>query len=674
MFTSEDGKHWYFINYDNDTVLGLDNSGNISYPPTITRNTPSGADYAYAGHESKLWNMLEGDSDFMTYYVPEVDNALFGGGLKYDNALKYFNTNQSDKWCEVIYNEDANYKYVKPYISGVVNELPKMHGSRKAHRTWWLSKRFQLMDAKFNNNNYKGKHIHLKLDGSPGAEFKIKSSDYMYFGCEYNKNPWVMGVELNKGEEYTFYKPSPEEDEVNGKKFAQGDPIYIYSPLYIEELDLSKVSEYIYVLEFGKIVDEVISPRMKKLIIGGKKSAKALSTLSGFNALKNLEYLDLTGIDYPNIDISELLMLKTLILTDSTINTLIIPDGCLIEDLHISEHLNRLNISNSANLKLENIQGFNSIHVPIINISNSPSLTNDYGFYYRWVQNSKPGDELHLSGLYWDEVSPDTLIEFKKIVDNGGVLNLKGKISISDPTIEQVDALRNLFGKDCFTNNSELWISAPESVFIHGPQEIRSGDSQLFTTTIFSETPGTVEWQIEYGAEWVESIVSNPDNTGLLKTIEDENANHTIILKAIHKPKDDGNSVHWKAVTYEVTLKKVIYSTSGVINGNATIKKDENFTLLLGPDKYNGDYTTEWDITGDSFKNGDIALTNKKNNSVTVKYVNNVIFEACSLVAKVTNKNGTYHEVVLPITITDESVLMTSTSNPEVIQICYEKG
>lgn len=126
-------------------------------------------------------------------------------------------------------------------------------------------------------------------------------------------------------------------------------------------------------------------------------------------------------------------------------------------------------------------------------------------------------------------------------------------------------------------------------------------------------------------------------------------------------------------MTYEITIKKVIYSTSGLINGNATIKNDENFVLALDPYNYNGDYTTEWHITGDSFKNGDIELTNKKNDSVTVKYVNNVIFEACSLVAKVTNKNGTYHEVVLPITITDESVLMTSTSNPEVIQICYEK-
>lgn len=444
--------------------------------------------------------MLEGDTDFMTRFVPEVDNALFGGGLKYENALKYFNVNQSDKWCESVYNEDANYKYIRPYISGLVNELPKMHGSRKAHRTWWLSKRFQLMDAKFNNNNYKGKHFHLKLDGSPGAEIKIKAGDYMYFGCEYNNNPWAMGIELNKGEEYTFYKPSPEEDE-NGKTFAQGDPIYIYSPLYIEELDLSKVSEYIYVLEFGKIVDGVISSRMKKLIIGGKKTAKPISTLSGFNALPNLEYLDLTGVDYSEIDISELLMLKTLILTDSTINKLTIPDGCMIEDLYISEHLKTLNISGLANLKLDNIHGFSTYHVPYINISNSPDVTNNFGFYYNWALNAKSGDSLNLSGINWNDVNPERLIKLKNIIDVGGSLNLKGKIAISDPSMEQVEALQNIFGEDCFTNNSELWISAPESVFIHGPKEMRSGDSQMFTTTIFSENPGEVEWQIVSGKE-----------------------------------------------------------------------------------------------------------------------------------------------------------------------------
>lgn len=379
MFTSEDGAHWYFINYDNDTVLGLDNSGNIAYPPTITRETPSGKDYAYAGHESKLWNMLENDNDFITTYVTVVDNALFSGGLTYEKALQYFNVNQSDKWCELIYNEDANYKYVKPYISGLVDELPKMHGSRKSHRTWWLSKRFKLMDAKFNNSNYKGQHIQIKLEGSPGAEIKIKAGDYMYFGSEYNTNPWVMGVELNKGDEYVFYKPS--EDE-GGKDFVQGDPIYIYAPAYIEELDLSKVSEYIYQLYFDNIKDSVMSPMMKKLIIGGKKTAKEITTLSGLNNLINLEYLDLTGVYRSKIDISNLLLLKTLILTDSTINELVLPEGCMIEDLYISESLKTIKLNSLANLTLDNIHGFDTHHVSSIEIHNSPALTNSFNFYY----------------------------------------------------------------------------------------------------------------------------------------------------------------------------------------------------------------------------------------------------------------------------------------------------
>jgi len=46
MLTTEDGRRWYYINYDNDT----------SYGPTITRNTyvEGGNDYCYAGRNSTL--------------------------------------------------------------------------------------------------------------------------------------------------------------------------------------------------------------------------------------------------------------------------------------------------------------------------------------------------------------------------------------------------------------------------------------------------------------------------------------------------------------------------------------------------------------------------------------------------------------------------------------------
>ena len=237
------------------------------------------------------------------------------------------------------------------------------------------------MDAKFSNSNYSGNRILLRLDGSKGASFTIKAADYMYFGCEYNENIFAMGVELDKNELYTFEKKSAAEDDVNGKDFAQGDPIYIYSPLYIEELDLSKISSYIYVLEFGNIVNEIIEPMMKKLIIGGNKSAKGLSVLSGLHVLTNLEYLDVTGIDYHTIDVSKLLMLKTLILTDSTVSNLHLSEGCMIEKLYLNESLKALNCHSFPNLTLNNIFGFDTYHIPSINISNSPALTDSFGAY-----------------------------------------------------------------------------------------------------------------------------------------------------------------------------------------------------------------------------------------------------------------------------------------------------
>lgn len=672
MLTSEDGKHWYYINYDNDTILGLDNSGSLSYPPTITRDTVSGATYAYAGRESKLWNLLEADTEFMTYYVPETDNALFSGDLRYDTVLKYFNTNQSDKWCERIYNEDAEYKYVTPYVNGTVNTLFMMHGSRKAHRMWWLAKRFQLMDAKFNNNNYKGKFIHLKLDGSPGAEFKIKASDYMYFGAEYNKNPLAMGIELNKGDEYTFYKPSAAEDPVNGKDFAVGDPIYIYSPLYIEELDLSKVSKYIYVLEFGKVVDEVVGNNLKKLIIGGEKSAKPLNTLSGLTALTNLEYLDLTGLDVAEISISTLVLLKTLILTNSSVNSLILPDGCVIEELYLNDKMQTLEFNNLPNLRIDNIIGFTTHHISNIKISNCTQITNSFSVFYNWVLNAKSGDSLVLNGIDWSDISPVTLLEFGRMKEIGANLSLKGKISISAPTLEQVQGLQEIFGDDCFTNNGELWIAAPDSIFIEGPSEIRSDTPYQYSPIIFSKNPGTVEWTISKGEEYVEKLVPSNDGdmTVTLYPIESEIEDREIILKAVHTPASiDSYVVPTEAF---ITLKKINYATTGKIRGNATVQQTETFTLDLGTDPYLGQYDNTWSISGDSATNGSIKLNVIDKNTTQIEYIKTVIFDKCTLTANITNKNGTTFTIDLPITVTDESVLMTSTSNPEVLEICYQ--
>ena len=87
MFTSEDGSHFYYIHYDNDTVHGLINTGRLRVKPTDDRqSTDDSGAYLFAGHDSRLWNMLEGDEEFMGI-VQRMDNALYSAGISYINII-----------------------------------------------------------------------------------------------------------------------------------------------------------------------------------------------------------------------------------------------------------------------------------------------------------------------------------------------------------------------------------------------------------------------------------------------------------------------------------------------------------------------------------------------------------------------------------------------------------
>ena len=110
MLTSEDGRLFYWINYDNDTINGLRNDGLLVFGYTIDRQSldPSYTEpvYVYAGHSSTLWNNMEADAEFMAI-VAKVDDALYTAGLKYSEVIKMFDQEQSAKWSERVYNLDA---------------------------------------------------------------------------------------------------------------------------------------------------------------------------------------------------------------------------------------------------------------------------------------------------------------------------------------------------------------------------------------------------------------------------------------------------------------------------------------------------------------------------------------------------------------------------------------
>jgi hypothetical protein len=92
------------------------------------------------------------------------------------------------------------------------------------------------MDSKFYNRNYTKNYILLKLEGAKNLCIKITPSDNMYFNAAANNSP-IGSVEGFKGKELVIAK---DED------FNQEKPINIFSPAYIETLDLSAHAEHIF--------------------------------------------------------------------------------------------------------------------------------------------------------------------------------------------------------------------------------------------------------------------------------------------------------------------------------------------------------------------------------------------------------------------------------------------
>lgn len=237
------------------------------------------------------------------------------------------------------------------------------------------------MDGKFNNSNYVNQNIMIKLNGSPGMQIDIVAGEYMYYGCESNQVEIQMGVELEKGQSYSFYKPSAAEP--NGKDFAVGDPIYVYAPYAIEELDLSHVAKYLDEITLT-VKDSILGTRLKKLIMCSldEKSQK-VNFVAGMSNATNLEYLDVRGLQVGSLDLSNLTLLKTLLAKDSAITNFELANGCVIETLQLPDVTESITFNNLPNLKLENIEGFDTHHIAKINISNCSSLTDDFGYYYR---------------------------------------------------------------------------------------------------------------------------------------------------------------------------------------------------------------------------------------------------------------------------------------------------
>ena len=329
---------YYPIFYDNDSVLGLNNTGYLMYGPNTESTDTVGSGYAFNGADSVLWVNLATE---FNKEIAEVYALLRKNGLTYDKAIYYFNDSQSSAWSESVYNMDAKFKYVEPATIGYIDFSKKdndgkagvnvhdsyylfeCQGSRATHRSWWLSNRLNYMDSRYDTGEYHDSYALFRIytnlaEGTynkvvePDPTFYITPYTDMYLRIKFGSRYGVVRANKN----VTYMVNSGTDDKYNDTETMVygASNILSYGDLTAKYVKLCNVgpSSRITDLILGhdapyfndNLTNLSFNPSNTALKKVDVRNCRQLNTLVNLNSLTSIEEFLATNTSLASIDFS----------------------------------------------------------------------------------------------------------------------------------------------------------------------------------------------------------------------------------------------------------------------------------------------------------------------------------------------------------------------------------
>ena len=156
---ADGGNRWYWIPYDMDTAIGIDNKGKLTFDYNLEDTDQLDEADVYIGQDSVMWNNVR---DAFPGELAAMYSELRNEGLvDYDYVESLFEAHQS-KWSESIFNADAHNKYIVPLMEQNNNYLEMLQGGKIEQRKWWLYNRFKYIDSKYNAGDAKADFIQFR--------------------------------------------------------------------------------------------------------------------------------------------------------------------------------------------------------------------------------------------------------------------------------------------------------------------------------------------------------------------------------------------------------------------------------------------------------------------------------------------------------------------------------
>ena len=374
------GMRGYFIFYDNDTMLGVRNDGQLKYGWDINEESMDEElnDYVYAGHDSVLWKNLRD-------LFPDELGASFRklrAKMTNETIFQIFDTEQSAKFCERVYNIDALNKYIIPNVLGSAttdagsvitkyyNYLSSMQGSRQAQRHWWITNRIDQFDARYQSQVWAGDLYRISIKGNVtvGMQIKAIATREYYYAVEYDTGI-TAHTKVSADNDYTW-------DFTFNRGVSISNASYIHGTKWSRLLDFSRTN-----------VDNLVLPALPVLedFILGTIEAGTTSTIKSmaFGSMEMLRRIwveNLKGLTSLNLENNS--RLEEVHAYQSNITTATFAEGAPLSLLELPSSFTSLKLKSHAELTIGGIRLADPKSIVELWVDNCPNIDSIEYFNY----------------------------------------------------------------------------------------------------------------------------------------------------------------------------------------------------------------------------------------------------------------------------------------------------
>ena len=453
-----DGNIWYPRWYDIDTTYGLNNVGRNIFSYGLEQGDKIYELDVYNGSNSVLWN------NFGTAFAEEIKEYYHSlrEKVSYESMITILEGDQISQISEVMYNEDAKFKYVLPLLPPTSEDYAyAAQGSRLDHLRWWLSNRFKYLDSKYNYTTYSGDFIRMRVtatDSSFNSIYTITPDIDMYVGVMVGSNKAYVRATANTpctiNPKIGPSDTNEQEARIYGAKnlLNLGD----LSNKYVAEITLSNSSR-LKVLTLGSTTSSYKNPYLRSIDV---RENTALEELNIANCSGLIDHINLAGA----------LGLRKLYAQGTSITGVSLPESGSLTTLNLPTTVNTLVITNQIHLSSFTFSGKALTTLKIIN---TPYITDTYTL----VSNSiNTLTEVELDSINWIVANNKQDILNKLVVIGA---KLKGKIHVSG-RVGDVSLTR---WQEAFPNAA---ITADESGAAYSVNFYNTDETLLQASTVFA--------------------------------------------------------------------------------------------------------------------------------------------------------------------------------------------